>query len=520
MDKRRTRLFYPIAFAAFPVVSVYARNMTYVPPADLARGLATVLGIAGLIWAISGLLLRSAERGAAASTVLLAAFFGWSSITLGAERFLGWVLSNATPPEEMVAGLVVVASVFVAALAAWRFKAHGLANLLSAMVLIVAAGSAGLAIARDAAMARAKLPTVGAGTGSRERPDVFYIVLDGFGRPDVLRETMGLDLGWFERGLEARGFYVASRARTNYVQTELSLASSLNMEHLARLFPGQAADSGSRTPFRDAIADNAVIRRFRAAGYRVASVTTGFPPVSFPGTDEARVPRGLTMLETTLLSLTPLALSKATGTQYRARYESLEAAFRTLESLGPHGGAPKLVLVHILAPHPPFVYDAEGRFVRPRGPFGFWDGSDYMTYIGNQSDYRRGYSAQATYVARRMLRVVDRLQADTARRPVIVIQGDHGSKMGLHQSIRRETDLREAFSILNAYAVPASVRAELYPEITPVNSFRTILRVLFGDNLPNHPDSSWWSPAERPFALEEVTEELRGTDRDPSVNAP
>jgi hypothetical protein len=71
-------------------------------------------------------------------------------------------------------------------------------------------------------------------------PDIYYIVLDAYGRQDRLREFFGYDNEPFLRELEKRGFFVARKARSNYVQTVLSLGSSLNMTYLDEVTRGAA----------------------------------------------------------------------------------------------------------------------------------------------------------------------------------------------------------------------------------------------------------------------------------------
>jgi hypothetical protein len=62
-------------------------------------------------------------------------------------------------------------------------------------------------------------------------------------------------------------------------------------------------------------------------------------------------------------------------------------------------------------------------------------------------------------------------------------------------------------SILNAYLVPEEVSRELYPTITPVNSFRAVLNEL-GYPKEILPDNSYYSLAGYPYRLLEVTELL------------
>src|SRR5688572_12591582 len=75
-------------------------------------------------------------------------------------------------------------------------------------------------------------------------PDVYYLVLDGYGRQDVLQDYYDFDNSPFLNSLSSKGFYVASESRSNYAHTFLSLASSLNMDYvdvsLAKNLIGQA----------------------------------------------------------------------------------------------------------------------------------------------------------------------------------------------------------------------------------------------------------------------------------------
>lgn len=51
----------------------------------------------------------------------------------------------------------------------------------------------------------------------------------------------------------------------------------------------------------------------------------------------------------------------------------------------------------------------------------------------------------------------------------------------------------ERMLILNAYYLPEACRQTLYPEITPVNSFRVVFGACMGGDLPLLPDESLFS---------------------------
>ncbi|RYG32395.1 hypothetical protein EON81_20740 [bacterium] len=163
----------------------------------------------------------------------------------------------------------------------------------------------------------------------------------------------------------------------------------------------------------------------------------------------------------------------------------------------------------MVAPHPPFVFTADGTPVRPKGMFGYYDASDWIERYGSRAEYQAGYRGQATWTARQTLATVRRLISASRRPPIIVVQGDHGPKSGLSQNSLNDTDLNECVPNLNAYYVPPTIRAGLRPGITPVNSFRIILHGIFGLDLPPRPDTSYFSPFAKPMELTDVTDRVR-----------
>ena len=115
---------------------------------------------------------------------------------------------------------------------------------------------------------------------------------------------------------------------------------------------------------------------------------------------------------------------------------------------------------------------------------------------------------------RRIRQVLDSLLSDKKRSRIIIVQGDHGPNMTLQVSGATTAAAAERMSILNAYYVPADVRARLYPSITPVNTFRAVLSRYFGDADPLLPDRMYFSPKE-PYDFIDVTREVSSTPAAP-----
>lgn len=494
--------FYPLLIAVFPVIGVFSVNLSIFPLHDLARPLLVSLAAGAVLLCLSSLFFRSWRRGAAGASVIIGVLWGWS--------WLGSLLPQIEW-QPVVPWLIIFAGMATAIAAGrWGPKA-GLFNLVFSCIVGVSAAT----LAWNATHPpRPKLTQdLEAVTELPEgpRPDIFHLVLDGFGSQKSLKEKLDLDLSWFIKELEQRGFQVARDARTNYVQTELSLASTLNYDFIPSLLPEVSPDEDDRRYLTSLIGESASMKKLIKSGYRFSMVGSGFPALSF-GRYEISLPSNerITLFEGTLLEMTPWTQSGHTASsQFRQHFDDLNLAFTWLESNAKPTATPRFTFVHILAPHPPFVVDEQGGYVKPKGPFGLWDGSDFFLNFGSESQYKSGYANKAAYTARRTLRALDELlKANPKNPPIIIIHGDHGSKLHLDQNSLEKTDIQETFPILYALYFPKDLRSRLKPVETPVNTYRRIFRALGERDLPNLEDKSWYSAFPKPFRLTEVTDRL------------
>ena len=93
-----------------------------------------------------------------------------------------------------------------------------------------------------------------------------------------------------------------------------------------------------------------------------------------------------------------------------------------------------------------------------------------------------------------MLEAIDTILANSDTPPIIVIQGDHGP--WLQPKAKR-------MQILNAYYLPGH-NDELYPTITPVNTFRLVFTDYFGGDYPLLDDISYFSPVPKLYEFSEI----------------
>ena len=93
--------------------------------------------------------------------------------------------------------------------------------------------------------------------------------------------------------------------------------------------------------------------------------------------------------------------------------------------------------------------------------------------------------------------------------PIIIIQGDHGPGNYFDLVNFDDTCLMERYSILNAYYFPDKNYEELYPAITPVNSFRVVFNQYFGGDLQLLEDKNYYAGWFSPYAYHDVSDQAQ-----------
>ena len=129
---------------------------------------------------------------------------------------------------------------------------------------------------------RCRSPWLPPPADAASRPDIYYIILDGYARHDVMKSHFDFDNTAFLEHLERKGFYVARRSTANYCQTPLCLSSSLNATYLDELVKGLGND---QTELSDLIGRNNVVASLRPLGYQFVTFATGFDPTEHPEAD-------------------------------------------------------------------------------------------------------------------------------------------------------------------------------------------------------------------------------------------
>jgi hypothetical protein len=320
-------------------------------------------------------------------------------------------------------------------------------------------------------------------SGSANLPDVYLIVLDAHGRQDVLKNNFGYDNSAFVEGLQNLGFYVAQCSQSNYASTNLSLSSVFSMNYIP-----VGLDSTARLPpFKETTLRNTLY----SLGYTIITFENRASG-HFDLQEDIRLSRnqlilgqlnltgGLNefeeeMLQTTILKLFwDTSLIPGFNEDAVIRLENYEHYQQTKFILSrlkdvPKMRSPKFVFVHILVPHGPYIFTADGKFKS----------------VEDRS--KNGYRDNSEFIDENILPTLRSVIAESERPPIIVLMGDHGPPPGKYAT--REDRMEN----LDAYFVNRETMADLYGSITPVNSFRVIFNHYFGGSYPLLQDVSHYA---------------------------
>ena len=517
---KRPLILHPYLFSAYAILGVYSRNAVEIPVAWIFRPLIIILaGMAVTYWWLARVTKNRERAGLIASLGLFWFVFGHLYHVLqGSPTF------NRIPANTLLALLVwSLPLLLLGSKWAWdRIGGTGLLtsflNTTSIIVLILPTfttlryGVQTLTPNGDAfENIREESSSL---TLPDNPPDIYWIILDAYGRSDYLDYAYGYSNQEFITFLQSQGFFIAGKSRPNYPQTELSLASAINMDYLDA-FAADLQNTDNRNPLTDILQHSTLRDALERAGYRFVALPSAAMFAQFRDADVYLSINGsdINEFEGLLLSTSILALPieafdlNVPIPSYSLHRRTIAYELEMLKSV-PAMPGPKFVFVHILAPHPPFVFDSEGNPVQSDRPYNMGDAEGFQ---GSGEEYANGYVDAVKYLNHEMEQAIVAILEKSTTPPIIILQGDHGP--GDHyNTLELDTGcLWERYSILNAYYFPDQKYASLYPGITPINSFRVVLNTFFGADLDLLEDRNYFAGWFTPYRFVDVTDSINNS---------
>lgn len=467
----------------FPIIFLYAHNFekAAVAPRSLIIPTLVALGVtAGLFLGVRRLLGNS-DKAAVSASVFVIVFFSFGHLS-------SYITSKSSSEGLLLVLLTIAYLILLFLLRKSRSqlsRSAPILNAIAASLLIMALVTLVPKVARAFEASRTlSLPQAPTLTAAR-KPDIYYLIFDRYAGNRTFNEVYGFDNQPFLDELTRKGFYAATESTSNYPVTMESLASSLNMTYLDFVASVEGENSADAVPLKRALWNASVIRSLKEAGYKFVVIGSWYEPT-----------RHFDLADVNLKYATPSYFSwelldttvyRPLGNKFglfedrlnprRVRYKTAVFQFRTIREAAAIPG-PKFVFSHIVQPHNPYVFEADG------------------SYLPEDEEARRDiprkFLDQVVHTNARIREFVDTvITGDSQKDPVVILQADEGAHPfrleadypNFEWGEASDEEIRLKFPILNAYYLPGVSEPGLYPTITPVNSFRKIFNLYFGTGL-------------------------------------
>ena len=503
-------IVHPLLFAAFPLLSFYGANAAELRSSDFQfmSFLIFNLIVGAASWLLALLLTRNRQKASILTLVFLLVFFALGRLHDSMQNF---VINTPVVPIGptkilLAASLLLIAAAWLGLRRVSQERAKKINSTLTLMggVLIISTLfsivpnlSGGSKTAQQQAGPQTN---ENPGTETRERPDVYYILLDGYARADYLKNNFNHDNSSFLASLRGKGFFVADKANTNYAHTHFSVPSTFNTEYLNYLADEMGEESTDRSPLKELTQNSEVVREFKSMGYKYATIGTQWSwAQSSPLADldikaknnaDSKI-LNIELSEFALVYMQTTALKPWISTNIRDNLvDKILGAFERTEEVSKIP-EPTISFTHILSPHPPYLFDRNG--IIP--------GLNELEILNEGFSKRDKFKEQTIYVNKLTLDLIDKILENSDKPPIIIIASDHGPASGLGRSDFKQTDpgkfnkegIGERMGILSAYYFPDQKYDKLYENISPVNSFRAILSQYFGKEMKLLPDRNYFS---------------------------
>jgi len=477
--------FYPVLLGCFPALSLLSTNVGDARFNEIWLLAAVVASLAAVLWLALYPVFREHHKVALLIAAFWIPFHAYGALADGLKAGLREPDVSPLPPLAAAAFLGIAGLTLAAALLRTRrdlAPATGALNKVALCLIAVPLVTYGLAVRGQSSPVRPSAPADGPALTQEMLdtfPDIYYIIPDSYPRADVLLETFGLDNTPFLDALKERGFHVVDDSYSNYPKTQMSLASSMNLDYLD---PDHVeAEWNKGLPdFVSQIWDNKVMDFLAGHGYEFPTFSSGVAATEIDGGRFVKPDTfALSELQRVYIAMTPFR----SPVERLARSGEANRILFVLEELGKirRGDRPMFVFAHLMSPHLPHTFDAEGNTLAEVPP------------------YYEGFRDATLCLNERFLLMIDRIRK---RQPnsIIIIQGDHGCRSDWQSTAGRdlipwegtkEEYILDYTAVLNTIYFPDGDYRAFYPGITPVNTFRIVFNKYFGTDYELLPDKTF-----------------------------
>jgi len=475
---------HPILFSIYPVLFLYSHNISILPIQGILIPLFVISLSAFSFWLVLGLVLKNGAKAGFIVSLIMFMFFFYNHI-INFVTFSHNVVGLGDIRSPIIQTFIVIFLILLAVGIYYFVRtkrkldkptliANAIAVVLIAMVLMnIGSNRIETYYSEENNLSIQNFEQLSI---NEKLPDIYYFLLDGYANHMILKETLGYDNQQFINFLTERGFIVPSNyTHSNYEFTASSIPSILGMDFVNNLVPYNNNSEQWTEAVYDTIDNNSVMRNFNSIGYTTISFDSGwFGTRTIKIVDENLCAnptvdwRFLKMLKsTTMLPFIEIIDEIISDFIHAQKREQILCEFSEVHKIKDRMEGPFMAFIHIVAPHPHFVFDSNGEPT--------YANVDKLSKI---EERKAGYIGQLKFINKKMEEVVDKVLTNTNDPTIIIIQSDHGTRIVDDGRTWNEEQIIR-FGNLNAFYVPDEMQDLFYNPTTPVNTFRLLFNGIF-----------------------------------------
>ena len=511
-NSKKFIVIHPILIALFPVFLVYSQNIHLILIQGIIFPILIILGITIAIWASIRFVLKNTRKSALLTSLYVFLFFSYGIIFKILE-------SNVTEEYFILihALLLITYTSLVVFITYYVVKTRRKLNNITSTTNVVSITLLSLVFFNIIAYNFENFSSfddetyesIILGNNLNSLPDIYYIVLDEYAPLRTLDTFYNYDNSNFVKFLQERGFYVAKNSHSNYAETFLAMASTLNMKYVNYLSDTVGKESlDQRIPYQ-MISNNQVMKNLKSVGYEIYNFDSGWWGTrSLQIADANLCSKNQNMDFHTLYALKQISILRSfdmfikdpsSKIFHQERRDRILCQFDEITKIKQKTEKPVFAFMHVMAPHDPYVFGPNGEEVDYKYTFGP-TGSPYLS----SSEENKAYLNQLIYLTKILKETVEQLQENSDNQPIIIVQSDTGPSTNFGDT--NEMHQVGRMSIFNAYYFPNVQYDLLSDDITPVNSFRIIFDSHFQTNHGLVDDRVFYSTYEKPYTFIEITD--------------
>ena len=337
---------------------------------------------------------------------------------------------------------------------------------------------------------------------NRQMPDIYYLILDRYAGEKTLKSIYDFDNSEFINTLKTNGFHIVQNSYANYYSSAHSIASSLNMKYLDDEVKVSGVENKDWKFIYSLILNHQAGQIFKRLGYSYFHFGSWWWPTTKNQNADKNINLGLisefsrVLISNTIFYPWIEEFNVPFIDARFAQWRRINYQFEQLAKI-PDLENPTFIFAHLIIPHDPFVFQADGKFLKKEED--------------KNTDDKIKYVNQLKYLNTKLQKLVSEI-IKKEKFSIIIFQADEGpypdnyekdkNNFNWNNATKEEIDTK--MSIFNAIYFPDGNYMPFSGTSSPVNTLRIVLNQFLGFNLGLLPERYYLGNMKYPYKLVEI----------------